>query len=99
MFWLYFFTYTFVLTYICWGFVVAFETTLAMGGNQFAIRWIRKRSSLSFYMIEVYAFYPLIFITYAMLEWLPFHIGFSKNITKFDISQAIYNTFKDEIDG
>jgi len=97
-FWGYFFTYGFILTYLCWGFVVAFEAVLVMAGSEFAKEWVRKRYTLKFFMLEIYIFFPMVFIGYIFLEFIPYMLGKNEKIAKFDISNAVYEVFKDEID-
>ena len=77
--------YIFILTYLVWGFVVAFETVLAMSGSKIALKWIRDRYSKRFFTLEVYAFYPIVLLFYIFYELLPFYLGITKNAFKFDL--------------
>ena len=61
-----------LLTYLVWGFIVAFEGILAMSGARFAREWIKKRHSYKQLYYEVKAFYPLIYLGYFFLELLPY---------------------------
>ena len=61
-----------LLTYLVWGFIVAFEVILAMSGARFAREWIKKRHSYKQLYYEVKAFYPLIYLGYFFLELLPY---------------------------
>ncbi len=97
-FWSYFFLYAFVLTYIAWGLVVAIESLLVMSGSKFAKEWVRKRYTLKFFMFEVYIFFPMIVVGYIFLEVIPYLLGRSDSIAKFDIAKAVYNAFDEELD-
>ncbi len=97
-FWWLFFKYAAILTYLSWGFVVAIETVLVMAGSPFAIRWVRRRYKLKFYMFEVYLFYPMIWIGYLLLEVIPWLFHREEPLPKFDIAGAIYRVFKEECD-
>ncbi len=97
-FWFEVLKFAFILTYICWGIVISIETNLAMNNNSFAIKWVKERYKLKRFMVEVYAFYPIVLLGYLFLEIIPYYLGFSNHLTKFNISQAIYNIFYSEID-
>ena len=97
-FWSYFFLYGAVLTYFTWGMVVAFETVLVMAGSEFAKEWVKKRYTLKFFMFEIYLFFPLVFLGYIFLEVLPYFLGKSESIAKFDIGRTIYEVFSDKLD-
>ncbi len=97
-FWFYFFKYAFILTYISWGIVVAIEALLLMSGSKFAKEWVRKRYTLKFFMFEVYIFFPMILLGYIFLEVIPYLLGKSEDIAKFDIAKAVYNAFNEELD-
>lgn len=60
-----------LLTYLVWGFIVAFEVNLAMGGSAFAKSWIIKHHSYRQLFLEVKAFYPMILVGYFFFELLP----------------------------
>jgi len=97
-FWGYFFMYGFILTYIVWGFVVAFESVLVMAGSDFAKEWVKKRYTLKFFMFEIYLFFPMVFIGYLFLELIPYLLGKNEELAKFDVANAVYEVFKDDID-
>ncbi len=97
-FWSYFFIYAAILTYLTWGFVVAFESVLIMTGSEAAKAWVRKRYTLKFFMFEVYLFFPLVFLGYVFLEFVPYFLGTSKKIAKFDIANMIYEVFSEDLD-
>ena len=97
-FWSYFFMYGAVLTYFTWGIVVAFEVVLVMAGSEFAKEWVRKRYTLKFFMFEVYLFFPLVVFGYLFLEVLPYFLGKSDSVAKFDIGRTIYEVFSEDLD-
>ncbi|HIP47187.1 MAG TPA: hypothetical protein EYG95_06475 [Campylobacterales bacterium] len=97
-FWSYFFMYAGILTYFTWGIVVAFEVVLVMAGSEFAIEWVKKRYTLKFFMFEVYLFFPLVVAGYIFLEVLPYFLGKSESIAKFDIGRTIYEVFSEDLD-
>ncbi len=96
-FWAYFWIYAGILTYLTWGFVVAFESVLVMAGSEFAKSWVKKRYTLKFFMFEIYLFFPLVFALYLVLEVLPALFTGHKPI-KFDVAKAIYDVFYEKID-
>jgi len=97
-FWVEFFKYVAILTYLVWGFVVALETVLVMAGSPFAIEWVRKRYTLKFFMFEIYLFYPMILLGYLFLEVIPWLLNKNEKPAKFDIANTIYKVFKEECD-
>jgi hypothetical protein len=97
-FWGLFFIYASILTYLVVGFIVAFEAVLAMSGSEFAIKWIRRLYNLRGFMISVYIFYPMLWLVYFFLEILPYYLGGTKQLTKFDIPMMLYRIFPDECD-
>ncbi len=97
-FWFLFFKYAFILTYLVVGFIVAFEAILCMNKSAFAIKWVRRLYTLKSFMISVYIFYPMLWIVYLFLEVIPFYLGGSKHLTKFDIATMLYYIFPDECD-
>jgi hypothetical protein len=90
--------YAALLSYFTWGVVVAFEVVLVMAGSEFAKNWVRKRYTLKFFMFEIYIFFPLVFLGYVFLEFIPYYLGKSDEIAKFDIAATVYEVFKDKID-
>lgn len=70
-FWYLYIGYAFILTYLIIGLVVSFETTAAMSGGKFAVKWIREHFSYYEYYYAVIVFYPLLWISYFFLEVVP----------------------------
>jgi len=97
-FWALFIQYAFILTYIVVGFIVALEAILCMSGSHYAIKWVRRLYNLKSFMISVYIFYPMLWIVYFLLEVIPYYLGSSKELTKFDIPMMLYRIFPEECD-
>jgi len=70
-FWYFYIIYGLFLTYLIVGFIVSFETSAAMSGGKFAVKWIREHFSYKEYYFSVIVFYPMILISYFFLEILP----------------------------
>ncbi len=87
-FWLIFMVLFTILTYLVWGFVVAFEVVLGMSGSKLALRWIKAHHSYKNLYIETIIFYPMILLGYFFLEWLP-HLLFKAHLSPFDL-QALF---------
>ena len=47
---------------------------------------------------EVYLFFPLVVFGYLFLEVLPYFLGKSASIAKFDIGRTIYEVFAEDLD-
>ena len=84
-----------LLTYLAWGFVVAFEILLAMNGSKWAIAWIRKRYRYDVLYREVMVFYPMIWLGYFFLESLP-HYLFGIEKIPLDLDALFEELFNDE---
>ena len=84
-----------ILTYLTWGFIVAFEILLAMSGSKWAISWIRNRYSYKVLYREVMVFYPMIWLGHFFLETLP-HRLFGAEMTPLDMDALFSKLFDDE---
>ena len=93
-FWFYIIAYAGGLTYLVWGFVLSFEVILAMGGTQWALRWIRSRYSYKVFYIEVMLFYPMILLAYLFLELIPHYLFHIKKLTRFDLESLFERLFE-----
>ena len=71
VFWYLYLAYAFVLTYLIIGFVVSFETTAAMSGGKFAVKWIKEHFSYYEFYYSVIIFYPMLLTAYFFLEYIP----------------------------
>ena len=74
LFWFVHIAYALVLTYLVLGLIVSFETTAAMSGGKFAVKWIREHFSYEEYYYSIIVFYPLLLIVYFFLEYLPSYV-------------------------
>lgn len=75
-----------ILTYLVWGFVIAFEVTLAMGGSKMAREWIKKHHTYKQLYVEVKVFYPMVYLGYFFLELLP-HLLWRAPLDDFDMQR------------
>jgi len=73
-FWYIYIAYAFVLTYLILGFIVSFETTAAMSGGKFALKWIKEHFSYEEFYYSVIVFFPMLLLVYFFLEYLPSYI-------------------------
>ncbi len=97
-FWIELFKLIFILTYIILGFIISFEALLCMSRSKFALEWVRKRYKLKGFMLSIYIFFPMLLLSYLFLEIIPYYLGLTRTLIKFDISTMIYNVFEDESD-
>lgn len=70
-FWYLHIVYALFLSYCIIGFVVAFETTAAMGGGKFALKWLKEHFSYHEFYYSVIIFYPMLRLAYFCLEVIP----------------------------
>lgn len=70
-FWYLHIVYAFILTYLSIGFIVSFETTAAMSGGKFAVKWIKEHFSYNEFYYSVIVFYPMLLLAYFFLEYIP----------------------------
>jgi len=70
-FWYLYIVYAFVLTYLILGLIISFETTAAMSGGKFAVKWIKEHFSYKEFYFSIILFYPLLLLSYFFLEYLP----------------------------
>jgi len=89
--------YAAVLTYLVWGFVVAFEVNLAMSGSRIALKWIKDHHSYRQLYGEVKVFYPMIIIGYIFLELLP-HYFFKAVLSDFDLDGLFEKLYDQKLD-
>jgi len=63
--------YALILTYLVIGFIISFETTAAMSGGRFAVKWIKEHFSYAEFYYSVILFYPMLLLAYFLLEYIP----------------------------
>ncbi|WP_353662496.1 hypothetical protein [Hydrogenimonas sp. SS33] len=78
-----------ILTYICWGFVFAIQGLLLLHGRPEAVAWLKKRYTIRMFMIELYAFMPMLWLFHFLLEVIPKLIGLEDAVIRFSISDLI----------
>ncbi len=59
------------LSYVVWGFVFAIQLLLASHGVQNAIEWFEHRYSFEQFKMEYYAFLPILYLFFLLLEVIP----------------------------
>lgn len=94
-FWLIFIALFTTLTYLVWGFIVAFEVVLGMSGSKLALQWIKAHHSYKELYIETIVFYPMILLGYLFLELLP-HFLFKSHLSPFDLQALFEEVFGEE---
>lgn len=60
-----------VMTYFVWGLMFSIEVLLVDNNVKSAIEWFQQRYDFKSFRIEYYAFYPMIYILYLLVELLP----------------------------
>ncbi len=84
-----------ILTYLVWGFVIAFQVVLAMSGSKWAYQWIKSRYTYKVFYTEVIVFYPMILLGYLFLEWIPYYLFGVKKLSVFDLDHLFNRLYKD----
>ncbi len=59
------------LSYFTWGFVFAMELLLFYNGLVNAREWFKKRYTYKTFRYEYYVFYPMLYLSYFFLEFIP----------------------------
>lgn len=77
-----------IVTYFLWGSIFAMELLLFYNGSESAKEWFVSRYDFKAFKIEYYAFYPLMFLLYILLEVIPYLISKEK-LVKFDPSKVL----------
>jgi len=95
-FFFYLFVYAAILTYIVLGFIVSFESMLALYGVRSAIRWIREWHSPSGYKTMLIIFLPMLQLAYLFLELIPYYLGINGEKRSFDLDKIFYEVFGEE---
>ena len=76
------------VSYFSWGFVFAMELLLFYNGLESAQDWFKKRYTYKTFRYEYYLFYPMLFLSYIFLEFVP-SILFREHFLKFKPSRAL----------
>jgi hypothetical protein len=85
-FWFLFFAA--VLTYLVWGFIIAYEVVSAMGGSKGALKWIKSHHSYRELYLESIVFYPMILLGYLFLEVIPHYLFHVEHVVPFDLQKV-----------
>lgn len=78
-----------ILTYICWGFVFAIQGLLLLHGRPEAVAWLKRFYRFKTFMIELYIFFPMLWLFHFLLEVIPRLIGLEDAVIRFSISDLI----------
>ena len=76
------------ITYFLWGSIFAMELLLFYNGSQSAKEWFVARYDFRTFKLEYYAFYPLMFLLYILLEFIP-HLFSKEQLVKFAPSEVL----------
>jgi len=76
------------LTYITWGSIFAMEVLLFYNGLKSAQEWFEERYTYKTFKNEYNAFYPVLFIAYTFLEFIP-SIIYREDFLKFEPSKVL----------
>ncbi len=85
-----------ILTYLILGFIISFESMLALYEVKSAIRWIREWHKPSTYKTMLIIFLPMLQLAYLFLEIIPYYIGLSKILRPFDLDRIYHIVFPKE---
>jgi len=76
------------MIYIVWGSIFAMEVLLFYNGLKSAKEWFEQRYTYKTFKNEYYAFYPMLFITYIFLEFIP-SIIYKEEFLRFKPSNVL----------
>ena len=93
---LYFILFAAILTYIVWGFIISFESMLALNDTKSAIDWIKKHHKPKRFKIMLIIFLPMLHLGYIFLELIPYLLGINKKLKSFDLENIYRKIFKNE---
>jgi len=95
-FFFYLILYGSILTYLILGFIIAFESMLALHGIPTALRWIREWHTPSGYKRMLILFFPMLQLAYLFLERIPALFGLNKERRPFDPDRIWHEVFGKE---
>lgn len=70
------------VSYFFWGAIFSMEVLLFYNGVVSAREWFEQRYTYNTFKKEYYAFYPMMFLLYVLLEFIP-HFFFREKLLKF----------------
>jgi len=82
-----------ILTYLVWGFIISFESMLALNNTKSAIKWIRDHHNPKTFKKLLIIFLPMLHIGYVFLEVIPYLIGYNEKLKSFDLENIYKKIF------
>ena len=76
------------MTYFFWGAIFSMEVLLFYNGVVSAQEWFERRYTYKTFKQEYAAFYPMMFLLYVLLEWIP-HFFYKERLLKFSPSKVL----------
>ncbi len=77
-----------VLTYITWGSIFAMQVLLFYHHLKSAVEWFETRYTFKSFKYEYYVFYPMFWVAYLFLEFIP-SIIYREDFLKFTPSRVL----------
>jgi hypothetical protein len=82
-----------ILTYLVWGFIITFESMLALNDTKSAIKWIRDNHKPKTFKRMLIIFLPMLHIGYVFLEVIPYLMGNNEKLKSFDLENIYKKIF------
>ena len=76
------------ITYFLWGSIFAMELLLFYNGSETAKEWFIARYDYKTFKLEYYAFYPMMYLLYVLLEFIPYLFS-KEQLVKFAPSEVL----------
>ncbi|TNF44579.1 MAG: hypothetical protein EP216_01780 [Epsilonproteobacteria bacterium] len=76
------------MTYFLWGSIFAMEVLLFYNGSESAKEWFVSRYDFKTFKMEYFAFYPMMFMLYILLEFIPYLFS-KERLLKFTPSKVL----------
>ena len=76
------------ITYFLWGSIFAMELLLFYNGSESAKEWFMVRYDFKTFKLEYYAFYPMMYLLYILLEFIPYLFS-KEQLVKFAPSEVL----------
>jgi hypothetical protein len=75
------------MTYLIWGLIFSIELLLVDNGVESAVEWFRDRYDFKSFKMEYYAFYPMMYVLYVLIELIP-SLLHRENLRRFSPTQV-----------
>lgn len=75
------------MTYLIWGFIFSIELLLVDNDVKSAIEWFKERYNFESFKREYYAFYPMMYLLYILIELFP-SLLHRENLKRFSPRQV-----------